>query len=222
MGERSDSTKMLFAMTLIGTICALLIAITYEGTLPRIERLKAEALEKAIFKVLPGTSSTTTFSLIEENTFIKSSDGLKKVYAGYNANGKLTGIAIPAEGQGYADKIKVLYGYNPNKETVVGFYVLETKETPGLGDKIEKDINFLTNFKALDVSVNSQTNKLNNDVITVKTGQKQNDWEIDGITGATISSRAIGNIINTSANVWAPIIQKQISTIQNKKKKVDE
>ena len=38
---------MLRAMAGIGLICALLIVLTFEGTLPRIERLKAEALEKA-------------------------------------------------------------------------------------------------------------------------------------------------------------------------------
>ncbi len=75
------------------------------------------------------------------------------VYAGYDENDKLVGVAVEASGQGFADILRILYGYDPDKQKIVGFYVLESKETPGLGDKIEKDLNFLANFKALDVSL---------------------------------------------------------------------
>ena len=83
-------------------------------------------------------------------------------------------------------------------QTVVGFYVLESKETPGLGYKIEKDPNFLENFKALDVSLAEDFSALKNKVVPVKQGKKENAWEVDCITGATISSKAIGNIIGAS------------------------
>ena len=65
----SSSTKMLTSMVSIGVLCALLIVLMYEGTLPRIERLKAEALEKAIFKVIPGITKTKTFQLDQNGTF---------------------------------------------------------------------------------------------------------------------------------------------------------
>jgi electron transport complex protein RnfG len=194
----------------IGILCALLIVLTYEGTLPRIEKLRAEALEKAIFKVLPGTSSTATFYLQEDNTF-STTPGVEgegsKVYAGFDDNNDLVGVAIEGSGQGYADIIKVLYGYDPDEEKVIGFYVLESKETPGLGDKIEKDAKFLANFEALDVKLESN-NKLVNKIIPVKSGEKNNPWEVDGITGATISSRAIGNIFGSSTEQWVPLIYK--------------
>ena len=48
--------------------------------------------------------------------------------------------------------------------------------------------------------------KVKNPVVTVKNGAKTKDWEIDGITGATISSRAIGNIISTSSQEVIPLI----------------
>ncbi|MFY0671832.1 MAG: RnfABCDGE type electron transport complex subunit G [Bacteroidia bacterium] len=217
MSESStaSSKKMLFAMTLIGTVCAILIVLAYEGTKPRIERLKAEALDRAIFKVIPGISTTEAF-YYTDGQLKKETESENIVYSGYDENGNLKGVAISAVGQGYADKIKVLYGYNPNEETIVGIYVLETKETPGLGDKIEKDENFLANFKALDVSLDADFIGLVNDVVTVKNGEKNETWQIDGITGATISSRAIGNILNSSANEWAPIIQKNLETLKAK------
>ena len=49
------------------------------------------------------------------------------------------GVAVEASGKATPDIIRILYGYDPENRQVVGFYVLESKETPGLGDKIEKD-----------------------------------------------------------------------------------
>ena len=203
------STKMLVAMVGIGVMCALLIVLVYEGTFSRIENLKAEALQEAIFKVLPGTEKTKAFQLTEDGNFtteIKKDSKGQLVYAGYSADDQLTGVAISASGQGYADIISILYGYDLKTETVVGFYVLETKETPGLGDKIEKEPHFLANFEALDVSLTDDKSAVKNKVITVKQGEKQNAWEVDGITGATISSRAIGSILGESTSELLPKI----------------
>jgi electron transport complex protein RnfG len=207
----ASSGKMLRAMVGIGVLCALLIVLTFEGTLPRIERLRAEALENAIFKVIPGTTQTKAYKYMQNSGFAELSEGEKAdrvVYAGFGAQGNLTGIAVEASGQGYADILRILYGYDPNTQTIVGFYVLESKETPGLGDKIEKDPKFLANFEALDVSLTEDLSAIKNTVVTVKSGAKTNPWEVDGITGATISSRAIGNIIGASTKEWVPILNK--------------
>lgn len=196
----------------IGVLCALLIVLTFEGTKPRIAKLRAEALEKAIFKVLPGITQTKAYELGGNGQFVVSGGKDKTaqvVYAGYDQSGKFIGVAIEASGQGYADIIRVLYGYQPSKQQIIGFYVLESKETPGLGDKIEKDDNFLGNFKGLDVSLNVGLDALKNIVIPVKSGAKENPWEVEGITGATISSRAIGNLIDVSAQKWTPQIFQQ-------------
>jgi electron transport complex protein RnfG len=206
------SKKMLIAMVGIGVVCALLIVFTYEGTFGRIEKLKAEALEEAVFKVLPGITKTGIFELTPDGKFIPS-DGKDRtktlVYAGYDDQNTLKGIAIEASGQGYADILKILYGYDPVLETIIGFYVLESKETPGLGDKIEKDENFLANFNGLTVTLNEDFTQVVNKVVPVKFGTKENTWEVEGITGATISSRAIGNIIGESTSTIIPLIYQQ-------------
>lgn len=197
---------MLRAMVGIGAICGFLIVVTYESTLPRIEELKAQALQEAIFKVLPGITQTIPFSF-SGNEFLREDERSDEViYAGYDDNDNLIGLAIEASGQGYADVIRILYGYDPVNQRIVGFYVLESKETPGLGDKIEKDPLFLSNFTQLEVNLNEEGTGIAHPIIPVKHGTKVEAWEVDGITGATISSRAIANIIHESANEWLPII----------------
>ena len=153
----------------------------------------------------------------EDNTFteVSTPDKTKQlVYAGYTDNDEFKGVAIEAAGQGYADIIRVLYGYNPQTEKIIGFYVLESKETPGLGDKIEKDEGFLTNFNALDVSLDKS--EIKNKVATVKHGAKTKAWEIDGITGATISSRAIGALLSTSTNNIIPVLYQNKNAFEIK------
>lgn len=202
----ANSFSMLRAMVGIGILCGLLIVLTYEGTLLRVERLRAEALERAIFNVISGIKTIRSFTW-KDGKFEEVTEGNAQIiYAGYDASGQFKGVAIEASGQGYADVIRILYGYDPEKQQVIGFYVLESKETPGLGDKIDKDETFLDNFSALDVTMNDDLKQLVNQVIPVKHGTKENPWEIDGITGATISSRAIGNIIGESTSVWVPRI----------------
>ena len=219
--EKTSSLKMLRAMVGIGLICALLIVLTFTGTLPRIEKLKAEALEAAIFKVLPGITKTQAFQFDEESGFLPVEEKTAEaqvVYAGYDEKGQLVGVAVEASAQGYADILRMLYGYSPDQEAIVGLYVLESKETPGLGDKIEKDQNFLVNFNALDASLNDEKKEVANTIVTVKNGTKKNPWEIDGITGATISSRAIGEALGTSTTEWVPLIfaNKKVFSEQRK------
>lgn len=201
----------------IGVLCGLLIVITYEGTLPRIERLRAEALQQAIFRVVPGIVETQPYSLKDNEIIPAEGQDEKLIYAGYDSQGNFKGVAIAASGQGYADIIRILYGYDPVNQKVIGFYVLESKETPGLGDKIEKDTKFLSNFIELDVSLDNDMQAVLNKVVPVKNGTKINPWEVDGITGATISSRAIGNIIGNSTEELVPIIYNNQEVFQKKK-----
>ncbi len=211
--SQASSSKMLVAMVGIGTLCALLIALVYEGTFDRIAHLRAEALEAAVFRVLPGTSTTIVFALTSSGTFELAEEGADRVvYAGYNDQGALTGVAVEAAGQGYAGIINILVGYDPATETVVGFYVLQSNETPGLGDKIEKDEKFLANFSGLDVSL--ENSQLKNRVVPVKSGTKANPWEVEAITGATISSRAIAEIIDTGVGEMIPLIHKHQQVFQ--------
>jgi len=193
--------------------------LTFEGTKPIIEKNKAEALERAIFKVLPGAVTKKTFVLDQNQNFValkgEEKEG-QKIYAGYDENEELIGLAVEASGMGFADILRILDGYDPEKEAIIGFYVLESKETPGLGDKIEKDPAFLANFEALDVSLTEDESEVKNTVVPVKSGEKEHPWQVDGITGATISSKAIGNIIGRSTEELIPIIYQNKEVFEMK------
>ncbi|MHC4106469.1 MAG: FMN-binding protein [Planctomycetota bacterium] len=202
------------AMVGVGLLCGLLIVTVFEWTRPVIARNKAEALRRAIFQVLPDARSSTTFRFAGEEHFeslqAERGDG-PLIYAGYDAEHRLVGLAVEAQGMGYQDVIRVLYGYSFAEDAIVGIRVLESRETPGLGDKIETDADFLENFARLVVSLTDDLSGILHPIEFVKHGKKAHPWQIDGITGATISSAAIANILDRSTAYWIPRIRQNLN-----------
>lgn len=117
--------------------------------------------------------------------------GQKKIYRVFEArfsDRRLAGWVTKASGQGYADKIELLAGLSPDAERLTGLFILEQKETPGLGNKIiEKKWRDQFLKKSTDARLR-----------VVKGGAKAPN-DIDAITGATISSKAVVAIINKAA-----------------------
>ncbi len=177
------SARLVATLSLAGLLSGLIIVSVYEATLPTITAYKAKVLREAVFKVLPGIDSLRRLAY-RDNQLVavdKEEKDQEAVFGGYDARGKLVGFAIPGAGPGFQDTIRLLYGYLPEKRKVVGMEILESRETPGLGDKIYKDAAFVANFA--DLSIDPE-------IVTVKKGRKSAPNEVDAITGATISSKA--------------------------------
>lgn len=210
---KSPVFPMYQAMVGIALVCGVLIVLAYQWTKPIIEKNRAEALKKAIFYVLPEAKSSRTFALGEGDRFTLlegKANGAKVVYAGYDVSGELIGFAIQAQGMGYQDNIVVLYAYAPDQDAVTGFRVLETRETPGLGDKIDSDPGFLANFERLAVELTADFATVVHPIQVVKHGEKSQPWQIDAITGATVSSTAVAKILRESTAFWAPRIHQHL------------
>lgn len=206
---QTSAWSMYRAIVGIAALCALLIVTVYQATAARIQENRQRFLEFAISQVLPEVQSTLTVALSADGRLEKTAgEAARPVFLGYDANGELVGAVVTAEGMGYQDNISVLYAYSFDLDAIVGFKVLESKETPGLGDRIEKEAHFLANFEKLDATLTAGGDALLHPIATVKQGEKTEPWQIDGITGATITSEAIGKILNDSANTWAPVLER--------------
>lgn len=212
-----SSGRMIVTMGTIGLIAGLLIVFTYQLTLPVIQQNKKVALERAIFEVVPGATQKLTYhergDLLEVLGGDGDDSGARKYYAAYDSTGLLLGIAIEAAGRGFQDILTILYGYSPKCECIVGMKVLESKETPGLGDKIMTDPVFRSNFDALAVPLDD-SNTPANPVTMVKRGEKTEAWQVEAITGATISSRAVATILRESTAATVPVIVNSVKTLE--------
>jgi len=215
-----NSGTMLRTLIGVAAVAGTLIVVVFQLTLPIIKANKAEALRRAVFVVLPGARKLVTFKLEEDIRLTRLTGEDKravKYYAGYGEDNQLVGVAIEAQGQGYQDIIRLLYGYKPEEQQIIGMKVLESKETPGLGDKIGKDPAFLANFDQLTVRLTQDGTKLEHPFEVVKHGAKKNPWQIDGITGATISSKAVGRLLNASASRRLAPLRENLSVLRDEK-----
>ena len=184
-----SSLRLIGTLTVAGALAGFAIVMVFQWAQPRIEAYQAMVLEQAITEVLGGPDHYETVFVEESGlSSAPTSDttGMDRVYVGYDAAGTPVGVAVVGAKPGFQDVIRLIFGYDPATGDVLGMKVLESKETPGLGDKIEKDSSFVAEFGGVETPLSG-----------VKSGNASGaENEVVMITGATISSRAIVEIIN--------------------------
>jgi len=193
-GEASVAS-MIITLGVAGLVSGLAIVGIYEITLPTITANKARELREAVFKVVPGSATLERMAFADGALVVQPEGDGEAIFAASDESGRLVGYAIPAAGPGFQDTISILYGFDPVRQRVTGMRVLDSRETPGLGDKIIKDLDFVGEFDHLAVDP---------EIVLVPNGKSTEDHHVESITGATISSRAIVRIINESDQTWLP------------------
>jgi electron transport complex protein RnfG len=206
----SAGFPMVRTLTVVSLLCGLLIVLTDVNTRGRIRHNQEIIMQESVAQLLPGIQKQIIYA-IEPSGDLTISSGLQgegpRLFAGYDAGGRFLGVVIEASERGYADVISAMYAYDPDKKVITGFKVIDMKETPGLGNRIGSDPEFTSNFKELDASEGHP-------ITTVKHGTKKNPWEIDAISGATISSRAVGRMLDASVKSTAPAVARNLDRIK--------
>ena len=217
----TSTTALIRTLGMVSAICGLIIVGAYLATLDAAKANRRLAAERAVFKVVPSAKTIAEYFLIggrdiQPGTGDEAPAGGLKFYAAYDGAGKLAGIAAEGAAKGYADTVRVMFGYTPSCQCITGIGVVSMRETPGIGDKILTDTAFLENFKALDVKLSKDLAALANEVKVVKHGTKTDPWQIDAIAGATITSRAVGKGINDAAQHLLPKLVPNLPKLQKR------
>ena len=150
---------------------------------PQIKANKENETKQQVPVLVPG-------ALLEKTERIEFKDEQGRdivIYKAVGEDGTLKGWVITARGQGFADVIEVLVGLDPKAETITGLFVLEQKETPGLGNFITDGPKFRDQFRGKPTFPGLEVNKK----------EQELPHEVKPLTGATISSRSVCNIVNT-------------------------
>lgn len=182
--NKIDITLIKYTLILIfvGTLVAGILALVYEVTLVPINKYQKDILLASQKTVLPAAADFVDKKM--------SGDLLKKFKELYPAEtetdyfigqtaGQNNGVIFKVFPKGYGGPIKMLVGVDLNGK-IAGLKILEQKETPGLGAHITDE-----NYKNTKKSFVAQfLGKMKTDKIAPKA-------DIDAITGATISTRAV-------------------------------
>jgi electron transport complex protein RnfG len=164
----------------------LLLAVTNAAWRPMIIQNEIDKFNDLARELL---TEAANFETAAEAVEVDTGKGKKvktDVKKGVSADGKCVGWAFICEGSGFADKIKLVLTVDTGFEKLAGFGVLASNETPGFGDKIKNDF-LRSQFRGAPTAQLELT----------KTGDdKKIDSEIVAITGATVSSEAVVEILN--------------------------
>ncbi len=164
----------------------LLIAVTNAALSPKIEQNKINKRNRLVGALLPEAEK---FILLDEDIEIESLRGKKEkieVYQAMSEEDECVGWSFNAAGSGFADKIELVVAVDKDFEKLAGFDVLSSNETPGFGDQIKYDY-----YRDQFAGAPAEELKL------VMSGDpKKIDAEIVAISGATVSSEAVVEIIN--------------------------
>ena len=187
--DEVPSWRLITTLAVAGALAGLLIVGVFQWAQPQILEYRARVLNEAIGEVLGDPDQVRTLYVEGDRLVDQPSAGTdtiraEKVYLGADASGTPIGFAIVGAEPGFQDVIQLIFGYDPGTDRVLGMRVLESKETPGLGDKIMKDMEFVAEFDGVEAPLRG---------VKESTGAPD---EVDMITGATISSEAIIDIIN--------------------------
>lgn len=194
----TPSWRLLATLGGSGALAGLLIVLAWQWTTPAITAHRAQVEQAAVAEVLRAPARMDTLYLVAgklSRTPTGDAAKLERMYEGFDAQGTRRGVAIRAGEPGFSDVVSVMIGFDPATAELLGMKILGQKETPGLGDKIEKDSVFVGQFTGAQAPLTGVKAKSGSDKSQVVT-----------ITGATISSRTVIRVINNAVARWQPLL----------------
>lgn len=196
MAENNDKKTLLrdaailFAITLVsGLLLGLVFQVTAEPRREQQERKIREACQAVFAQAEQFEEISCSVSEVRAQQLAETGVRIGTVYQALDAAGRPLGYVIETtSGEGYGGNI-TLYAGITNDGILNGVSILNISETPGLG------------MRAQEVLVPQFTEKTAAEFVYTKTGS-QSGQEIDAISGATITTRAVTNAVNGAVSVF--------------------
>ncbi len=173
-------------MLIISAVFASLLAGANKLYLPKIKDNELLAERTAIlyvFNIDQSGSSQEIFDRFEQNVKNTTISGIE-LYEHISEAGEPIAYAIPFTGAGLWGSISGYMGVSTDLDLITGLVFTDHSETPGLGGRID-ELAFKEQFRNIEIASDT----------TLVYGENGNQ-EIDAITGATFTSKAVMRILN--------------------------
>lgn len=201
---KSKFLKNCLALLSITLVAGLALAFVNEVTQAPIAAAEEKARTEAYNTVFPDAEfeAMQTDSLTESAAQAIESAGLTGCFVddilrAVDESGNTIGYVMSATSpSGYGGDIKIAVGISSESESITGFTVLSNSETAGLGAKCTEDA-FTAQF----------IGKSSNGITYTKSGAS-NNTEIDAISGATITSSAVTDAVNSALAVYNDVLKE--------------
>lgn len=192
MTKEETALKVISVLVLISFFSAFLLAYVNDITRGPIEENKKAETKKAIGIVL---NKLQDYTCPEEPIETEIEDSPAKYFLAHGANGAVMGYAIIVKGpNGFTTDLDIMVGLD-SLGKIIDTYVLDHKETPGLGDGMLKEP-FKKQFR-------------NKSMDDTQWSVKKDGGDIDALTAATITSRAFIGGVHRALLVFKKLKEEQ-------------
>lgn len=195
-----DILKMIVVLTLFCVAAGGILAEVYDVTKGPIAEAKAEEVRRAIRAVLPPYDNQADAEFVEKKMGLdrKGKEIVRKIYIGKKQD-EIVGRAFTVvAADGYGGNIEIMTGVSPDGR-ITGIEIITHAETPGLGAKIVSEETWPGKGSGPGGLVGKS---LANNLKVKKDG-----GEIDQITGATISPRAVVKAVKEGLEFYSKEFQ---------------
>ena len=183
----NEIAKPIVVLTVISLVVSALLAVTNSFTAPVIAANEKAATLAAYLQVMPGVSSAGDLETVEDYQTTNVTGAVKSADGAY---------AFKAEEKGFDGGIvTVIMGFDASGK-VTGIYVDATTQTSGIGSHVADEA-YLAQFNGLDGTQN----------VTM------NENGLDGVTGATYSSKALFAAVNDCINCYKEVAMGAAATV---------
>ena len=185
-------------LTVLCLVVTLLLAATYEMTKDPIARQQQEAALLQKQNIFPEGKEFAGIVLsdaqIEDMAAQKIA--VEEVSTAKNDSGDVIGYVFVTSSRGYAGSVVATTGID-TEGNIIMVSATAADDTPGLGKRVEEK-EFLSQFSGLDTKIPT----------SVSGGT--DTQKIDGISGATISSKAASAAVNQAILAYSYLLQKEV------------
>jgi RnfABCDGE-type electron transport complex G subunit len=188
--------KQSWLLILTALLSGLALSAIDLGLTPRIEQNKTDIFNSKLKELLVKAVDFETLPGQVEINIGRGKTNRSTIHKALSADGKCLGWAFNAEGYGCMGDIELIIATDPDFVNLAGFSVLTSIETPYIGDRIELDY-YRNQFKGAPAA-KLKLSKTGDDKII--------DDQITAISGATVSSQAVVDIIS----IYTPQIRQQL------------
>ncbi len=192
--------KETWLVLVLSVIFGLALAFTDRSTAKRIEANRQQQIRELSQLASIGTleydeQGRPKFKIeLKELTELKK-QGLLAYEIHPIGSEKVIGYSLIAEGIGW-DRLKILIALSSDLEKITGLEIVDSRETPGLGARIKEDW-----FR-------KQYQKPTGRPLELVKHKPEGEYQVQAITGATISSTAVTNMVNKTVALARKLIKR--------------
>jgi len=206
-----DKEKKLFSetrvypvvfMIIVALLFGTILAVFYHSTIERVELSEELRFKQSVLSLfsLPFDDVIESY---EKHIIEQEKDGYK-YYVAYSDEEKI-GYCFIVHGAGLWGSITCLVGVDPEFDQLIAIHILNQSETPGLGGRISEPT-FQEQFAGKPIFEGEEV--INYRLVPEKDAAKET--EINQITGATASSKAIVDMLTDNLKKIIEILGDQI------------